>query len=107
MSDISKQIVYQRAIESTGRVDGAKLVNAFVFPSAATGREPYHSIRFLLPDGRAAPFFPPVLCQYVSVQDVVMAYAARRKLKDQTWLSDLCNTTPFTDSTVAEPVGSI
>lgn len=87
--DISKQLIYQRAVESTGKVSPDKLINAFVFPAEKTGRKPFDTICFFLPDGTATPHFPPVLCQYVSVSDVVTAYAARRKLVDQSWLSEL------------------
>ena len=90
VQDISKQIVYQQALEATGEADAGSIVNAFAFPGTDTLREPFERIRFMLPDGGVAPGFPPVLCQYVSVGDVVEAYAVRRKLADAAWLPALC-----------------
>ena len=99
VQDISKQIVYQQALEATCEVAAGSIVNAFAFPGAVTQREPFERIRFMLPDGSAAPGFPPVLCQYVSVRDVVEAYAGRRKLDDADWVPQLC-----AQETPAKPV---
>lgn len=90
VQDISKQFVYQKAVEATRRVEPGKLVNAFVFPAEQTGREPFERIDFLLPDNTPAAGFSPVSCQYVSVSEVVDAYINRQKLGDQSWLSSLC-----------------
>ncbi|WIW95467.1 LlaJI family restriction endonuclease [Altererythrobacter rubellus] len=89
VQDISKQIIYQRAVESTGRVAKDRITNAFIFPAETTCRNPYKAIRFFLPDGSPASGFPPVECQFVSVPEVVTAYASRGKLADQSWLPAL------------------
>lgn len=86
VSDVSKQIMYQKAVESTGQVSPNRIVNAFLFPSNETQRKPFESIDFFLPDGSPAAGFSSVECQYVSMTDVVFAYAGRRKLVDQSWL---------------------
>lgn len=91
VQDISKQFVYQKAVESTGKVPADRIVNAFVFPAETTGREPFRRIEFILPGGEIAPGFSPVQCQYVSATEVVKAYAERRKLADPAWLSFLAN----------------
>lgn len=90
VQDISKQFVYQKAVEATGRVAPGRIVNAFVFPAKKTSREPFEKIEFMLPHGSAAPGFSPVLCQYVCVGDVVEAYINRQKLKNDAWLPALC-----------------
>ena len=90
VQDISKQFVYQKALEATGKVAPDKVVNAFAFPAHATGREPFNRVEFILPDAAMAPGFAPVLCQYISTADVVEAYAARRKLAEPEWLPALC-----------------
>lgn len=89
VQDISKQIMYQRAVESTGRVAPERITNAFLFPGVKTARRPYEAIRFFLPDGSRVSGIPQIECQYVSVADVVTAYAGRAKLSDQSWLPAL------------------
>lgn len=89
LSDISKQIMYQKAVESTGVVPANLIANAFLFPAEETQREPYKSIGFFLPDGSPARGFSSVECQYVSMAEVVSAYASRRKVVDQSWLPAL------------------
>ncbi|MGY6550472.1 MAG: LlaJI family restriction endonuclease [Erythrobacter sp.] len=90
VQDISKQIMYQRAVESTGRVPLDRITNAFLFPARQTARQPYEAIRFHLPDGSRATSIPQIECQYISIYDVVEAYAGRAKLADQSWLTALC-----------------
>lgn len=89
VADISKQIIYQRAVESTGRVASGSIVNAFIFPGETTARSPFSVITFDLPDGSLATDFPRVCCQYVSVGEVIRAYAAREGLAEQGWLGSL------------------
>lgn len=89
VQDISKQIMYQRALESTGRVAQDRITNAFIFPGVESARKPYDAISFFLPDGSRASGIPKIECQYVSISDVVAAYAGRRKLSDQSWLHAL------------------
>ncbi|UOR15830.1 LlaJI family restriction endonuclease [Qipengyuania aquimaris] len=90
VQDISKQFVYQKAVEATGKATPDRVINAFVFPAKKTGREPFEKIEFLLPDNSVASGFAPVLCQYICVSDVVDAYINRQKLKNQAWLPALC-----------------
>lgn len=89
MPDVSKQIIYQMAAESTGLVERSQVSNAFLFPAMHTCREPYRDVQLRLPDGSIAAGFPHVDCQYVSIGEVVAAYAGRRKLQDQAWLHAL------------------
>lgn len=89
VQDISKQIMYQRAVESTGRVSPNRITNAFLFPGTETSREPYEMVRFFLPDGSPAQGIPHIECQYVSISAVVEAYAGRAKLANQSWLRAL------------------
>lgn len=91
LADISKQIVYQKALESTGEANGLTITNAFLFPARETHRDAFRTIRFMLPDGSMADGFSPIECQYVSIAEVVDAYASGAKLADQQWLVDLQN----------------
>lgn len=85
LPDIMKQVIYQKAMESTG-VEFSGIENAFLFPAEQTRRDPYHQIRFIMPDGTDAEGFPPIDCQYVSIANVIDAYARGTKLDDQKWL---------------------
>lgn len=88
--DITKQIMYQYAMESTGKITSGNLTNVFAFPAEETGRKPYESVKFFLRSEGLANSLPQIKCQYISVKDVVTAYAARQKMVDQSWLTELC-----------------
>ena len=88
LSDIMKQVIYQKAMESTGE-EFSGISNAFLFPADQTRRDPYRQIRFVMPDGTNAAGFPPIECQYISIADAIDAYARGAKLNDQEWLEDL------------------
>lgn len=89
LSDITKQIFYQKAVESTGKAEGLKIVNAFLFPARQTHRDIYQHITVTLPDGTPASGFPQVECQYLSMSDVITAYSRRGLLEQQDWLTTL------------------
>lgn len=89
LSDITKQIFYQQAVESTGEAAGLEIINAFLFPAEETHRDVYQHITVTLPDGSPVSGFPRVKCQYLSMHDVIAAYSRRGLLVEQDWLSGL------------------
>ena len=77
LADIVKQMFYEYALRSvtTDSVSGC-----FVFPASENGRGLYTEIRVHHRDGIPVEFFPPIECFYLSVEQVMKAFADGRKL---------------------------
>jgi hypothetical protein len=89
LADIMKQIVYQKAFETCMADQDEIIESAFVFPANETHAGQFDRIEFVSRAGVTSEGFPPIYCHYVSTSEIVMAYSARMKLKDQEWVTSL------------------
>lgn len=77
--DIRKQHNYMRALESV--VDkGTTISNHFAFPSEATGKGEIGEIFHATKDGGVSECSKPILCDYISIADVMHAVGQGRKI---------------------------
>jgi hypothetical protein len=89
LSDIMKQLIYQRAYETCLTDSAAIIKSAFVFPAPLAHAKQFDRIEFVSRAGLRSEVFPPIYCHYVSTSEVVLAYSTRAKLKDQSWVASI------------------
>lgn len=84
-ADIVKQIFYRKAVVAIPESKGMIVGNAFVFPAKQTGSGAFSHIDMLLPSGQRVDDFETVSCYYVSTEEVICAYAGRRRIIIDGW----------------------